>query len=306
MANGVTGDLYRNRSLVVNLNNVRAEIEVQNKKISTNKKFEKLREVGGNAVFIKRLQETIKGYESYIENNQSALSLRVAAYENSAKGLMNIITEVKSRIIEINGIKKDAEPYQVLFSQYLQSVAALVNVQVGTSYVFSGSASSVVPVDLSKLPDLIDPTDVATPHLEYYQGTNTRTAAPISDDLTLDYQVVGSNSAIEKTIRALKMLNTSALTPNDERMSAAQKVIEEASTECAILMADIGAKSAFLNSFISQQQDELVYVLQSYSKVMQLDDAEAITQLKHHSHILEMSYGTYKITADLSLAKYLS
>ena len=82
-----------------------------------------------------------------------------------------------------------------------------VNQQVGGSYLFGGTNSSVAPVDMAHYPTLSASTnayDPTTPDTGYYRGDNATLSVQVNLQQTISYGVDANNPAMEEAMRAVQ------------------------------------------------------------------------------------------------------
>jgi flagellin-like hook-associated protein FlgL len=300
MSRGITGDSYRNKAFSRNLTGLKEKINSRNTEISTSNRFQNNRDIGENLVAVKKLKIDIKNIEAHLKNNQSLVTLRLAATEQVLTNMMDIAKEFKARLVELNGIKKDSAPYLIIFKTALQNIESAANIRVGSTYLLGGTITNTPPIQTSNMPETIPAdSDVDT---SYYQGNNVRSPAVIGSSEKLDYQVLANTSGIEKLIRGIKIASDPSIRPFDERLKAAQTLVDEAISDLAVNLTTIGAHSDFLEKYIEGQKETLLYLVGSYQKITMLDDSEAITQLLLDKRNLEVAYKSYKEIARMNLA----
>jgi flagellar hook-associated protein 3 FlgL len=99
-------------------------------------------------------------------------------------------------------------------AQQLQSQLMVeVNQQVGGSYLFAGSNTSVAPVSLASYPAVNASTnayDPTTPDTSYYTGDNKTLAVQVNLQQTISYGVTAANPAIEEAMRAIQSVIAAA------------------------------------------------------------------------------------------------
>ena len=91
--------------------------------------------------------------------------------------------------------------------QMLEEMKGVLNAQYNGQYVFSGSAVTTAPVDLSTF--ATGAGSLTTADTSYYQGNGDIESVRVSGDQTVSYGVTADNPAFEQVMRVLKFVANS-------------------------------------------------------------------------------------------------
>jgi flagellar hook-associated protein 3 FlgL len=103
------------------------------------------------------------------------------------------------------------------------SLLTQVNQQIGGSYLFAGSNSSVAPVSTANYPTLSASTnayDPTTADSAYYKGDQTILSVQVNLQQTVSYGVNADNPAIEQAMRAVQSVISAAEVTSNSSLTA--------------------------------------------------------------------------------------
>ncbi|MDP3935988.1 MAG: flagellin [Alphaproteobacteria bacterium] len=304
MAGGIIGDAYLHTKSIRDLLERKAQVQKAKDQGTSGLKFTKGRELGGQVVITKTLQNEQKVLEGFVEHNKTAVKNRLGAEEMVIRNIHKIADAFKESLVSFcDGTAKDPTSFLVGIKQHLKSIEREGNTKVGDSYILGGTITNVPPFDLSKVADGIDPASGVT--LDYYNGNSSTGLIAIDKNDNLECDLVGQHPAFEKLIRALKIASDPSIVSGDVRTKTAQSLTDEALNELADLISQVGSKDAGLDTLIDAQNDRILYLSDAYSKIIEADEAEASNQFMREQRILSTTYGMMARLNEMSLADYL-
>ena len=184
-----------------------------------------------------------------------------------------------------------------------ESMAALLNTNLGGRYLFAGSMIDVPPVDLTD-PLYTAQATPSTPNIEYYQGDNMMQNVTVADGYTLDYGVTADDIGFEEMLRAMNLAaNNSADTA---AISEALSLINEAVDDIAASRTDISSKATLIEDRMQVNSDEMALLQDIISSLEDTDLAEASVLLTQYQTQLEASYATTARILRLNLHDYVN
>jgi len=173
--------------------------------IASGRKSEDYAGLGRNAERLVSLQSTHGRVSQYTDNNK-IVDTRLQTMESSIGQVFDILSRYKTLLVNAlnsdNGVSLGLAAQS---QQMLNEVSALLNVRDGNRYLFAGSKTDTLPVDLSGLPIAYAIPTTAGGSIGYYQGDSVALKVQADDNLQVTYGVTAGDSAIEAGIRALHL-----------------------------------------------------------------------------------------------------
>lgn len=304
MAGGIIGDAYLHQKNVSDLFARKTHMNKAQEQGTTGIKYTKGRDLGGQIVITKTLQNEKKVLEGFVEHNKTAVKNRVGAEEMVIRDIQKIAEAFKESLVFFNdGTAKDPSSFIIGFKQHMKSLEYSGNTKVGDSYILGGTITDMPPFDLSKVSDGLDPSSGVT--LNYYNGNSTTVQIALDTNNNLECDLLGKHPAFEKLIRALKMASDPSIVSGDVRIKTAQNLTDEALNELAGLISQVGSKDAGLDTLIETQNDRILYLTEAYGKIVDADEFEAINEFVTEQRILSTTYAMMGRLNEMSLADHL-
>lgn len=304
MAGGIIGDAYVHAKNVKEIFERKASMHKAKDQGSTGVKYTKGRELGGQVVITKTLQNEQKVLNGFVAHNKTAVKNRLGAEENAIRNLNKIAEAFKEMLVLFSdGTAKDATSFLGGFKQYMKAIEREGNTKVGDSYIFGGTITDVPPFDLSKMSNGLDPASGVT--FDYYNGNSSTVSIAIDTNDNLKCDLLGRHPAFEKLIRALKIATDPSIVSGDVRTKTAQKLTDEALNDLASLISQVGSKDAGIDTLIEAQNDRILYLSDAYNTIVEADEAEAAAQFMTDHRILSSTYAMLSRLNEMSLANHL-
>jgi flagellar hook-associated protein 3 FlgL len=197
-------------------------------------------------------------------------------------------------------------------SLLLQQVAGLLNVQDGTRYLFGGTDSATAPVNLGNLPTVAP--SLATPVNGpggYYQGGANIPPAQIGQQVSLNYGITANDaSTFEPIMRVLNFIaNTpsfSSSNPTDvANLNQAASMLDGAVAGLTTMQGNLGLQESQLNNQQTLDNNTIGVDQTDISNIVQVNQAQAITQLNDLDTQLQASYAATSEIQKLSLVNFM-
>ncbi len=191
---------------------------------------------------------------------------------------------------------------QAIATNSEQALAALLNVNLGGRYLFSGSQIDIPPVDLTD-PLYIPQIVPSVPNVAYYQGDNVQQSVTVADGYTLDYGVFADDIGFERLLRAMNLAANNS--NNTVAISEALGLVNQAVDDIATRRTDISSKATLIEAQIRNNNDEVGLLQDIISSLEDTDLAEASVRLTQFETQLEASYATTARVLRLNLHDFI-
>jgi flagellar hook-associated protein 3 FlgL len=303
MANGIVGDAYTHKSTLGALVKRKISMQTAQQQGMSGHKHDKQRDFGGQLVFIKNLQREIGAESEFVRQNKGLIRLAANAEETAIRSIQQQAEKFKVSLVKFNdGIEKDPTPFLDEFRQYMRSVEKAGNTIVGDSYILGGTITNIPPFDLSQIPDGI--SSLSGPDTGYYNGNTTTRSVSVDTNDNVDFDLNGGHPAFEKLVRAFKIATDPSISSGDDRVKAAQELVDESLNELSALISKSGSKQEGLDMLIEAQEDRLTYLSEKYDELVGADETEVITQFMNDQRILSIMYEMMRHLSEMSLANH--
>lgn len=260
--------------------------------------------LGRNAERLVSLQATHSRVSQYTDNNKM-VDTRLQTMETSIGQVYETLGRYKTLLI--NALNADngaslALPQQS--QQMLNEVASLLNAKDGNRYLFAGSRTNTLPVDLAGLPVAYVVPTATGASIGYYKGDSVALSVQADDNLQVTYGVTAGDAAIEAGIRALHLGVTQG--PTDRvALNHALDVLNVALDTLPDVRTRIGAARTALENTNKVHDDYLQYVAQNVSDIENVDVTDAVSRMNNAQLSLNASYLTVSKLSQLSLLNFL-
>lgn len=272
--------------------------------IASGRKSEDYAGLGRNAERLVSLQSTHGRVSQYTDSNK-IVDTRLQTMESSIGQVFDILSRYKTLLVNAlnsdNGVSLGLAAQS---QQMLNEVSALLNVRDGNRYLFAGSKTDTLPVDLSGLPIAYVIPTTAGGSIGYYQGDSVALKVQADDNLQVTYGVTAGDFAIEAGIRALHLGVTQG--PTDRvALNHALDVVNQALQTLPDVRTRIGAARTALENTNKSHDDYLQYVEQNVSDIENVDVTEAVSRMNSAQLSLNASYMMVSKLSQMSLLNYL-
>jgi flagellar hook-associated protein 3 FlgL len=243
----------------------------------------------------------------YLSNNNLA-SQRTTAAETAITNMMNLATSFQTTLVNaLNPGNAGSMALNQTAQNDMQQMAALLNTQFEGQYIFAGSATSTVPVNLSA-PGFTAPGPVypSTPNTSYFQGNSTKLAVQVDDNFSVTYGTTADQTGFEELLRAMHLAATAVTNPADiPRLNEALRVAKLAISDMSAIQAQIGVVQNVLSNTQEAQNQFQLQLKQQIGNISNIDVAQASTDLTGTENTLQASYAVTARLSQLSLVNFL-
>jgi len=243
----------------------------------------------------------------YLSNNNLA-SQRTTAAETAITNMMNLATSFQTTLVNaLNPGNAGSMALNQTAQNDMQQMAALLNTQFEGQYIFAGSATSTVPVNLSA-PGFTAPGPVypSTPNTSYFQGNSTKLAVQVDDNFSVTYGTTADQTGCEELLRAMHLAATAVTNPADiPRLNEALRVAKQAISDMSAIQAQIGVVQNVLSNTQEAQNQFQLQLKQQIGNISNIDVAQASTDLTGTENTLQASYAVTARLSQLSLVNFL-
>ncbi|MBO0346552.1 flagellin [Roseibium limicola] len=254
--------------------------------------------LGADAGSLVNLEVSIARAKSTISASETALN-RVQTQYSVLGSINDVLTEMRSELASVLS-SEDINTLQIAAKEMLLELGSLVNTQYQGRYLFAGSETETMPIDLSAYAA----ADIDTVDSSYYQGDSEIQSVRLTEDRALTYGVTGDNSGLEQAFRGLSYAaNTDPISSEDLQKVAA--LLVSAQDEVIALQSSMGYKAATLENVIESKDEYIVSVESIVTDLTSVDIAEVAVQAATYKTQLEASYSALGTLSSLSLLDYL-
>ena len=181
----------------------------------------------------------------------------------------------------------------------LAELQRALNTRIDGQYLFAGSRTDTAPVDLPAAA-----VTTADPSL-YYRGDGVRLTVRVDAGVEVGYGVTADDAGFAGLIAALGQAKAAHAANDRPGLEAAMTGMGAALDRLTAVRADLGTKTAQLESIAEQHRAGLGYLDEMISGIQDVDLAEVLTRIASDQASLEAAYSTTGRLASLSLASYL-
>jgi flagellin-like hook-associated protein FlgL len=312
-------------------------------RLSTGKKFQKLKLYGNDAPRIVDLRGEISARQAYMRSIDLTDGI-VRSYD----AVLERLSDVASEIINISDpIDADDPDFlndtQVLADNLMLEIESNLNVRIGDRYIFGGTDFGNAPVKDLRTLALYNDTDIGIPNTDEtanqipeftvddggggtvqsyhtaHAGSPTNdadawreTAITINDRQVVNYGLTATNPAFQQLVEAAVRLKSAVqdgvLTVDQRRtmLGEVRTVAETARTELRQLQAQNGA---VLNQFDRSRTEHETFIGISQASLEDIegaDSAEAAVQISQLQTQIQASFTTIARRSQLSLVSFLN
>lgn len=190
-----------------------------------------------------------------------------------------------------------------LLQESFTAIVSALNTNIGGVNVFSGGRSDVAPVIGSQIADLV----AAASASDLFQNDQLRPSAKIGQNTLMEYGLLADEVGLEvfQVFKDIATFSASPSGPLSGKLNAAQLTflkgelanLDTALDNLRVLVARNGTRQSNVENFISEHENQEVFLEIFISDIEDVDVAEAIMRLNNDQTALEASY---KITSELS------
>ncbi len=256
--------------------------------------------LGSTAGSVVSLQSSISMSKAYAEAASTAGD-RVEAMYDAVDSIIDQITSMKATLSSFATTTSDTDELQVTAEEMLESLASLMNTQLGGRYLFSGSAVDTAPVDLNSLVSASAPS---TSDTGYYKGDDTVTSVKVSSEQTVTYGVTADDENFEKALRALSLVASGAT--DEDTLSEASDLLDEAISGLATVQTRLSLNASTLETAISDQENYQDFASDLATSLSGVDVAVVAAEMAAYETQLQAAYAAIGNIANLTLSSYLS
>ena len=268
---------------------------------SSGLKSETFSGIASDSQTVLNLQSQYSRITTQTSNATNAKST-VTSISSTLSSMGDVVTSALSNLsVAISTTGSTGTSTQTEMQLSLNQLVNLMNTQYAGNYIFSGSATSTAPVNLSD--SNYTNLSTTTANTSYYQGNNTVASVQASDDLTVNYGISADNTSFEKALRALSI---AVANPNDTTsLKAAYDLLGQASTGIGDLESQATVQSNTLDNQITVNSGALSYIDTNISDLTSADLSQVSVQLTDMQNQLQASYAALAKLLNLNLSNYL-
>ena len=250
------------------------------------------------------LESDVARIDQQTENAQIALdrtNLMFSSLEAILEQSQSFAADLSA---SVSGFGSEGADLANIAQSNMNQIASSLNVQISDRYLFGGSATQTRPIDLSGYGgQVFSLPGTSTADTSFYQGNSYLQNVESADGFVVNYGVLADNPAFEKMIRGYDLIRTN---PNDQdTLEEANRIIEEAVDDLAVLKASVSQNAQSLNRQIVENKEEINLLDSQIVTIREVDVAEASVRLKQLETQLEASYTITAALLNLKLSDFI-
>ena len=292
-----TGDVAQSNLLNSQLGSIQQRLRDDQLAIATGKAARSYADIADQSGMLVRVKEQLELSSVHITQNNRAVD-KMNVMQSSVGDIAEIGERLRTMLVQrLNGGLGESVPlHQEIDSMMEQTVAAL-NVKLDGTYLFAGSRTDTVPVQLDGAVN--NSADLAG----FYHGDDVVMTVRADTDIQIAY---GANaSEFEGFLAAMADAKEAHLNGDQEALQTALDDLTDQLSFVADKQAEIGTGAARLESTISSQQAEADFLGQMVSDIEDADLATAMANIARYQVTIEASYLAISRINSLSLADYI-
>lgn len=206
----------------------------------------------------------------------------------------------------ISGTGVDTDTLILQAEENLEQIVSYMNTQTTGRYIFSGSATSTAPIDLTSYTGTNSITLPSSSDTSYYQGNDYTQSIEIDTGYSVDYGITANNDAFEEIIRAFDLIiNSQSTSDPDTALEEAFDLLGTALDDLEDVKAKTSQASQTLDQYIDDSLTELNLIDSMIADLKEVDLAEVSVKLQELETQLEASYSITTRLLQLNLSDYL-
>lgn len=261
--------------------------------------------ISGDAVQALNIQSQVSRLTADNANANTAVNYLQTAY-STVGDISSLATTIKSQLATMlsgTASATDASSRQQQAANWLNDLAAMLNTTSGGSYVFSGQATDVAPVNLSA--SAYNPTaSPTTPDTGYYQGATTGLTFVSSDGRTVGLGATADDPAFETLLRAVELI--SANPTSNTSLQQAYDLVGQSISGLGVMQESLSARTNSLNDMVSANTSKIDTLNKINTDLTGADLSQAAVLVSQYQTQIEAIYSTIAKLSTMSLTKYLS
>ena len=240
---------------------------------------------------------------NFQKNNEEIIN-RLSGMDVSMGGIIDVASMLRDSITKrINASGKSTDLASVVKNNYLPLIESNLNTNLEGRYLFSGTATNIVPVsNLSTNDNRINNTATAN----YFSGNGTVLTAQITEETQLSYGVTADNQVFQSLI-ALANSTADADKNNDlAALAQSEDVINQIIQDLTTLRAEVGNNMKAIESANNGFAIQQVTLSSMLNDVNATDFPSTITQITNYTTQLQASYKVLNLMYQTSLVEYIN
>ncbi|HEV2555709.1 MAG TPA: flagellin [Bosea sp. (in: a-proteobacteria)] len=227
---------------------------------------------------------------------------RVQVMSDAVGAMSELLSSFRSSLSSAISAGGDDTTLTATAQSLLEEFASLLNTRFEGRYLFAGSDTGTVPVDLSAYAA----TDVATQDTSYYQGNGVKASVALSPERTLTYGVTGDAAAFEQAMRALSALASAPTLPDTATLQAISELTVNAIDALAAVQGKLSIDAATLERSVAAQADHQDTTTSLIAATHGADVTALAVALSSYETQLQASYAALAKVQSLNLMDYLN
>ncbi|MGF1474011.1 MAG: flagellin [Geminicoccaceae bacterium] len=293
------GDIALSNKLTNTMLTTQSRVRETQVQVSTGKTSDRYTDIARDSDLLVRTEHLLARSETFEEQNSRILD-RMRAIDGSLNTIVDTAVEMRTLLVQaLDGASNIFIPMEGEADAALESISTALNLKIDDRYLFAGSRTDTVPVDLPATP-----ITVADPTL-YYQGDDISLKVRADIDVEIDYTVRANDPAFAELIAGIGEAADAHQANDRGRLQAAYDRISQALDDVIDLRGGHATRTKRLESVNEIHESAQIYMKETISRLEDVDIAEAMSRLAQDKTNLEATYVVIGQLADLTLANYI-
>lgn len=296
-----TAMLFRNT--MSDMNRVMSNVNRLSQQISSQEKITSYLDfgAGGKVEKVIDLETKFTINNKFLDQNK-IIKGRLEQYDISISRVLTLAMQFRDNmVLRRSPAGKDMQITQIVKS-YLSGVRETLNTSYEGRYLFAGSRTTTLPVDMIEEKSNLEndnPTD------NYYNGDNFVMSVKISETLEIDYGITANDKVFQDLIGSMHLALQADKDDDFEKFGKALDNVTETIQGLVQTRTNVGNNLKMIKD-IGETMDKVNESLNSFLKdELVTNEIHASTELIYQRTILEATFKTFAITSSLSLLDYL-
>jgi flagellar hook-associated protein 3 FlgL len=293
------GDLAHHQQMTSGMTALQARLRQAQASVASGKAAARYDQIADRAGELVRVSDARVMKAAMADRNEQLVQ-RLQTMDAALGSVIDIAARARTALVQrLDGALGADVPLDVLLDSLLAEVSASLNTQLGGHYLFAGSRSDTMPVELPAAP-----VTLADPSL-FYRGDSLRSTARADVDLDIAYGVTGDAAPFAELIAALGQARAAHLADDRAGLATAMADLATALDGVIGLRAGVGIAAERLETVLESQRSAVLYLDETIAAIGDTDLAETLAAIAADQAGLEAGYAVTGRLAALSLADYL-
>lgn len=294
------GDAAQSARTLATIQAANARLRAGQTEVATGKAAQRYDEIAPEAGLLLRAKGQRALAETYARQNEQVAD-RLTAMDGALSSLGGVAERMRTLLVQrLDGSTGALVPIDREGETLLAEAASRLNLRLDERYLFAGSRTDTVPVELPTGAPL-----TAADPAAYYRGDDLTVSVRADRDVEVPYGVTAADPAFANLLGGLGKAVEAHRAGDRGGLEAALGMMDAAIGQLAELRGELGATGARLEAIAEGQRGTAVYLGEVVSGIEDVDLPTTLTRIAQDQAGLEAAYLTTSRLGQLSLADFL-